>query len=156
MVIGPSNSARRSCSAVRVAPSPPPTMTIPPLLVTWVFYTMPAAICSSPSELFNAATTSRPRPLDDVRQHDDALAALNVGAGADALQRLLQMTHVAGQHMQHGVRGTRHGCGADHLGNVHPGGAQLVGGNCAVAEHLNVGLGVPADRVAVDHRREAP
>ena len=43
MVIGPLYSERRSCSAVRAAASPPPTMTMPPLVVTWCSYTMAPA-----------------------------------------------------------------------------------------------------------------
>ena len=47
---------------------------------------------------------SRPHPVDEVRQHDDAFAAFDVGARPDALQRRLQVPHVAGEHMQDRVR----------------------------------------------------
>src|SRR5882757_1006128 len=145
MVIGPVYSERRSCSAVRAAASPPPTMTTPPLVVTWSSYTIGAAISTPPC----GCSTSRP-PLDDVRQHHDAFTALDVGAGTDAFQRLLEMPHIAGKHMQHGVRRTRHRRGADHLGDVHPRRPQLGGGDGALAEHLHVGLSGPAERIAVD------
>ena len=52
--------------------------------------------------------------------------------------------------------GAGHRGGADHLGNVHPRRPQFVGGDGAVAEHLHVGLGVPAERIAVDDGGEAP
>ena len=43
----------------------------------------------------------------------------------------------------------------DHLGDVDPGAAQFVGGDGAVAVHLDVGLGAPAQRAAIDHRGES-
>src|SRR3954454_2254381 len=151
MVTGPPYSERRSCSAVRAAARPPPTMTMPPGVLTSEFYTMRVAICTQPCAL----PPSRQRPFDDVREHDDAFAAFDVGRGPDPFQRLFEMAHVAGEHVQDRVRRAGDGRRADHLRNVDPGGSQVVGGDGAVAEHLNIGLGGPPECVAVDDGGEA-
>src|SRR3954447_1196758 len=105
MVIGPAYSARRSCSAVRDAANPPPTMTMPPLVVTWAFlHDRRGEMCATPMS---------GRALDDVGQHDDALAAFDVGTRSDAFQRLFEVPHVAGEHVQDGIGRSGHGGSAD-------------------------------------------
>src|ERR1700744_2485604 len=119
--------ARRSCSAVRVAASPPPTITIPlppALVVIWSSYTIVAGRGRSPLG---------PRPVDEVGQHDNAFRAFDVGAGANALQRIFEMPHVVRKHPQYRVGGPGRRRGTDHLGNVYPCPAQLVRRNSAVA-----------------------
>ena len=50
---------------------------------------------------------------------------------------------------QHGVGCARHRGGADHLGDVDPRLPQFIRA-MVPAEHLHIGLGVPAERIAVD------
>src|SRR5690349_12410234 len=99
MVIGPVYSERRSCSAVRAAASPPPTMTMPPLLLIPRRPLAPVPARSSPRSSLAIAFGSScavltrsldrcdrhpvvgllaPHSVNDVGEHHDAFAALDV------------------------------------------------------------------------------
>ena len=112
--------------------------------------------CRRPDVRDPAVYRVRPRTIDDVRQHHDALTAFHVGRGADPFQRLLEVSHVAGKHMQDRIRGPGDGGCADHLRDVDPCRPQLIRGDGAVAEHLHVSLRVPSECVAVDYGGESP
>ena len=102
-----------------------------------------------------SATRVEHPALEQRREHDLGLGADHAGGVADALERLLEVLGVGGAQVEDRARRAGDRVGRLDLGVLADRLADLVARHPPLAEELDEGVGVPADRRGIDVRRVA-